>query len=424
MNYLMVLTAAGRRLSPTRFAAESAFVAHLKQLRDALGPRIHEMVVAMADMGDEDYREWSSSMTEVDEPLERIRFVPLHTWHASTRVFLREAPRVVRTLVDVIRHADLVHAGLSYDLKRPVEFTAIAIARALGKPAIAVTDMDNRRDTEMNLKMGRWSKRAYLANRLVYDPIRDLEQRLLVRIASQVLFKELQQVEDFGRGADHVRLFLDPNYTAEQVMSDERLERKIADLHDERAPLRVMFFGRLVPYKGVAQMLEAVALARSRGARLTFDIMGHGDEESALHRQVNERGLDDVVSFLAPVPYGTGFFETLAQRHVLLACPTSADTPRSTWDALAAGMLVLAWDTPFYRSIAKLTGAVDTTPWPEIEPLAERLVQLAADKRALASRARGAVEHARENTQTAWLERRAAWTWEILDEATRRRGNA
>jgi glycosyltransferase involved in cell wall biosynthesis len=166
-------------------------------------------------------------------------------------------------------------------------------------------------------------------------------------------------------------------------------------------------------------MLEAVAIAYKRGAHVTFDIMGAGEQSEALHRLADELGIGDCVEWLEPRSYGESFFEVLRERDVLLACPVSADTPRSAWDALASAMPLVAFDTPFYKSMAEISHAVELTKWPEVELLADKLVELAADKRALAPLVKSAVATARENTGASWLKRRVAWVSELMGSGKR-----
>jgi len=198
------------------------------------------------------------------------------------------------------------------------------------------------------------------------------------------------------------------------VIDDAAIAARERSLADAARPLRLLYFGRLVGYKGVELMLRAVAAARKGGAHLTFDVMGDGPERGALEALIRELGLGDVVSFIASRPYGPAFFEVLHGRDVLLACPLSADTPRSTWDALASGMPVLAFDTPFYASMAAFTEAVMVTPWPEVAPFAAELVRLAEDKQRLVAPLRAGVLAARENSGLSWLRRRVEWVEELM----------
>lgn len=413
-QYLITVPAAGRRLPGQHFALESAFAQHLRELKHELGQRFDTIVVAMAYLDDSSYAALEHELTVIDEQREGIRFVPLYRFGCSKGEFVRELPVLVPQIARLTRESAFVHSHFSYDLFRPIGALFCAFAKAFGKPVIAVDDIDRRRDADMFYRTGRWSIRTYLMCKYLYDPTREFLQRAYVRYVDMMLFKELQQVEDFGHGSEHVRLFLDPNFSLEHVVDDAFVARKQARLSDPELPLRVLYFGRLVPYKGVDKMLEAVARARQSGAQLSFDIMGSGEQSPALQAQCERLGLADIVQFLPPRPYGPAFFEVLRERDVLLACPLSADTPRSAWDALASGMPLVAFDTPFYSSLAGISRAVELTTWPEVEPLAAALQALAADKQQLAPLVRNAVLTARENSGASWLERRVSWIDELL----------
>lgn len=414
MRYLITVPAAARRTSPSTFAIESAFAQHLRELKHELGSRFSEIVVAMASMGDADWTRLQAELTTIDESQEHIRFVPMHRYGCSKLEFLQACPSLLPRIAQLVREADLIHSHFSYDIFRPIGAWFCAFAVLLGKPVLAVEDIDRRRDAEMFYRTGRWSKRTYWMCKHIYDPARDWLQRAYVRHIDMMLFKELQQVRDYGQGADHVRLFLDPNFSEEHVVDDAFVQRKIDALGDATRPLRALYFGRLVPYKGVDRMLEAVALARARGANLTFSIMGSGEQMPALQEQVQRLGLAEHVDFIAPREYGAEFFEVLRAHDLLLACPLAGDTPRSTWDALASAMPLLAFDTPFYNSMADFSGAAVVTPWPETEPFADKLVSLARDKRQLIPMVEAAVRTARENSGASWLKRRVQWVDELM----------
>lgn len=416
MRYLITVPAAARRTSETTFAVESAFAQHLRELKQALGSRFSEIVVAMASLGDADWERLRGELTTIDEAREQIRFEPLHAYGCSKLEFARSSHKLLPRIAELVRGADLVHSHFSYDIFRPIGAWFCGFGVLYGKRVIAVEDIDRRKDADMFYRTGRWSLRNYLTCKYVYDPLRDLLQRAYVRNIDMMLFKELQQVRDYGGGKEHVRLFLDPNFSEEHVVDDAFVAHKCESLKDATRPLRVLYFGRLVPYKGVDRMLEAVALAHRAGARLRFDIMGAGEQLGALRVLTEQLGISHLVHWLPPRAYGPSFFEVLRERDVLLACPLSGDTPRSAWDALASGMPLVAFDTPFYRSMAAYSNAVEVTPWPEVEPFAQRLIEFADHKQQLIPLVQNAVKTARDNSGDSWLERRVRWIDELFSQ--------
>jgi glycosyltransferase involved in cell wall biosynthesis len=65
---------------------------------------------------------------------------------------------------------------------------------------------------------------------------------------------------------------------------------------------RLLFVGRLVERKGVAHLLEAVALARSAGCDVGVDVVGQGPIRPALEERARALGLGDAARFHGFVP--------------------------------------------------------------------------------------------------------------------------
>ncbi|MEL6498760.1 MAG: glycosyltransferase family 4 protein [Planctomycetota bacterium] len=104
-------------------------------------------------------------------------------------------------------------------------------------------------------------------------------------------------------------------YTASEVASAHRPRvvyvpenaidpGRFAERRTRRAgvPLRCVFLGRLVPYKGGDMLLEAAA-DLARAGKLTIDFVGDGPERSRLEAMARERDLGDSVRFLGLVPH-------------------------------------------------------------------------------------------------------------------------
>ncbi|MEL6261484.1 MAG: glycosyltransferase family 4 protein [Cyanobacteria bacterium J06623_5] len=66
-------------------------------------------------------------------------------------------------------------------------------------------------------------------------------------------------------------------------------------------PLKLVFVGRLVPYKGGDMLIEAAA-PLLRDNKVTLEIIGDGPEQTALERQVQDLGLNDLVTFAGRLP--------------------------------------------------------------------------------------------------------------------------
>ena len=428
MKYLVVVPVACYRTGPGRFATESAFVYHLRTLLDMLSPPFTEVVLAGVQMSAKSYESAKGYMQEVDEQEVKISFVPLYDEETPTPRFLAQglAP-AVRKLRKLVAEAGLIHSGPSHNVWRPTEFASLMMGAAMGRKTISITDMDLRRDPEMLYKVGYWSRRTYLLCKYFYEPIRALQHQIIVRACSLVLFKGDSLVRDFGGGRESVKGIWDPGFSEEHLIPQPQLDAKKTRAQNKDAVLRLIYFGRFVFYKGIDHCLKAVYEARNQGARVSLSVMGAGTEEQGLRRLADElfpgevqEGLPDEgspyapVSFVQAVPYGPEFFAVLAAHDVLMAAPLSVDTPRSVWDAFAAGMPIVAYDTEFYCDLSDQSGSVAVAKWAEPDALARSLVDLHQDRAELANMMQRARNFAANNTQEDWLERRVQWTREIL----------
>jgi glycosyltransferase involved in cell wall biosynthesis len=64
---------------------------------------------------------------------------------------------------------------------------------------------------------------------------------------------------------------------------------------------QVLYVGRLVPFKGQAILLEAIAAIRARGVDARLTVIGEGPSRERLERRVEELGLTGVVAFAGAV---------------------------------------------------------------------------------------------------------------------------
>lgn len=418
-TYLIVVQAPAYRVREGVFATESAFGEHLRMLRDRLAPRFDQLLFAAPQLTEADYEAQKDSLAHVDEAEERIEFVPLHPVDRGKLGFWQKDARASwRRLRSAVDRAEVVHSGLADDLWRPTMLFANVAAKKAHRPLLFFVDIDFRNDTDMFKETGVWSGRTYWLNKLVYDPIKLAQVHLAPYYADLVLLKSGRMVRDVGRGKDHVRNFFDTAHSAEHVIEDATLEARVAQLRDAERPLRLVFFGRFVEYKGLDRTIRAVAAARKRAGRdIHLDLIGRGEERPRLEALVAELDLGEAVTFRDPIPYGPELFQAVRESDVQIATPLVEDTPRAAFDAMAQGMPIVAFGIRYYRDLEEQSGAVLTAEWPDPDALGDAIVTLDRDRGRLVTMARAGVRFARENTQDVWLDRRVRWTLELIDGA-------
>ena len=415
MEYLVAVEAPAYALSESRFAVESAFAEHLKLLRASIGPQFTRVVILAPQWSVAAYESMRSSLAIIDSREEGIAYVASHSVAATRwRYWLHEAWPLWRRIRAAVQSARVVHSGPSIDVWRPTSAMVNLAAWLARRPVIFVVDIDFRQESWRFYRSGIWSARAYYTSRLIYDPIKWIQVWLAVRVFDLVLLKSARLVADFGKGRANVKDFYDTVHAAHDIKSASEAKRRGDWIRDASQPLQLVYFGRLVRYKGVDRAIEAVRLARLAGEDVRLTIIGDGDCLSSLRMQVARDGLDSVVSFRPPVAYGQGLFDELEGAHASISTPLSEDTPRSAFDAFARGLPVIAFDMGYFVDLAQKSGAVALATWPEPAAMAARVVELSRDRERLAGMAERALAFARANTQAQWLERRKQWLDEML----------
>ena len=144
--------------------------------------------------------------------------------------------------------------------------------------------------------------------------------------------------------------------------------------------LRLLFVGRVIPYKGVELLLRAVEIA-ARRCSIKLDIVGGADPvyKNFLLRLIQELRLGSLVNFLAPVPRDQ--LPYLYQQADVFCFPTLCDTYGiALLEAMSCGCAVLVSDVAGAGEIVNGENGLKVrlnTPDQYIREYAEKIVALA-----------------------------------------------
>lgn len=111
----------------------------------------------------------------------------------------------------------------------------------------------------------------------------------------------------------HIVPFLPAMMTSEQV----RKAAMVATEKDLSTPVRLMFSGRLVDWKGVDVLIRAFKLLVDEDLPFTLTIVGDGPERESLRRLTEELNLERQIRFVGAVPY-EDVMEWYAKAHILV----------------------------------------------------------------------------------------------------------
>jgi glycosyltransferase involved in cell wall biosynthesis len=175
-------------------------------------------------------------------------------------------------------------------------------------------------------------------------------------------------------------------------------------LADPSRPPRLSFAGRLIPSKGILELLHAMDRVRERGIRAELDIYGFGELESRCRDAADRSG--GAIRFRGSLPYGPSFFEALRACDVLVVPTLSDEQPRVVFDAFSQAIPVLASDTMGHRQCVEdgRTGMLFTAG--DADAIAAVIQRASADRQKLAEMGLAALAVARSNTHAAMHRRR------------------
>jgi glycosyltransferase involved in cell wall biosynthesis len=195
-------------------------------------------------------------------------------------------PRSYLQLLSLVRRSELVHIHMPFPF---VEMVVANLARVMGRPVLVTYHMDAVVD---RAGRGRSNFLHHLAERLYRTvsaiPTVNLADRVCTNtnayaLQSPVLRRRLDHLVVVHQGIDPEKF---------RMLSLGRAAEVRRDLLGDRYTQLVCFVGRLVPYKGLNVLLDAIE-ALHRG-RTLFVIGGRGPEEPRLRRAIEDRRLTNV----------------------------------------------------------------------------------------------------------------------------------
>lgn len=403
--YLIVIHVPFQDAGPGRVRVGADWGRSLHLLRDSLRGRLGPVVVAAPALPA--HADWTQQPpVTLHTEREQIFFVKLCDADLRPRRFWRQAGAVYRRCLALARKADVVHAGMN-DLFRPISPLGFRAAVMAGRPTVFVEDTDAVAQLRQ-LSQGRHRWRTELYCR-TYEQV----MRWAVARADLALLKGRSLHARYGRCARNARDFQDTSYSKAWVIPEAELNAKLAEATTATV-LRCVSIGRLVSRKGVDETLRVVAAMEALGISTDLEIIGDGPEAAPLRRLADTLGLRSRVRFSGPAVYGRDLVARLRRFHIMLFTPTAEDTPRSLFDALAAGLPVAGYAVDYVQSV--LAGEQCGVMGPVRRPaeLAREVARLWHDRPRFSALIQRAAAAGRRNAAEAWYARRAEWTLEAV----------
>jgi len=166
--------------------------------------------------------------------------------------------------------------------------------------------------------------------------------------------------------------------------------------------------------KGLDFLIRALHLVKRRKISVRLTLLGQGPETDSLRALARRLGLVNDVIFAGALPPGPELEQALRRADLFLMPHRTTDFGRAFFDAMAAGLPVVAFRTP-----ASVDTVVDSSdgflvPLEDVQALAEKL---ASDVALLKKTSRQARMRALNNTRSEWFQMRAQWIREVVNSS-------
>ena len=351
---------------------------HLLLLLPALRARGHDVRFLMLHEGEPGAAEMADRLRTADVPVDEIRLPS----PADPRALVRLV-RLVRRVQPAILHTHLVHADF------------------LGLTAATIARVPVRVSTKHGFNAFRDNRAFGLADRAIAG-LADLHIAISAGLARYLAERE---------GLDESRF----------EIVHYGIEPGPPPPSPPGAP-RLAIVGRLIPIKGHAVLLDAVAAARRTIPRLTLEVAGDGALEPELRAAVTRLELHDAVTFLGRVPRPGPVFE---RAEIVVVSSFGEGFGMVALEAMERGRAVVASAVGGLPEIVEDVTTGLLVPPGDPEALAAAIVRLADDPaRTAAMGAAGRARALASFAQERCTERIEELYGEVLAAAGERRSRA
>lgn len=287
-------------------------------------------------------------------------------------------------------------------------YTAVEVARARGRRFAVWTDrvehqvvLGDHRDRTGWRRTYRW-----LRSRLLVSPwLRRLERRAIAQ-ADLGLFHGQDCHATYAAWSRSPHLVHDIHLGEADQIGDAAFDAKQRRVAGPDQPVQLVYAGRAAAMKGGDDWVEALGLLSAAGVDFRATWLGDGPLLDGMRARVQALGLGDRVRLPGRIDDRSAVLGALQQADLFVFCHKTPESPRCLIEALMSGTPIVGYHSPYAADLAGPAAASDLVPH-DPHRLAERLVALARDRRALVSAQLVARERGRSYSDVAVFRHRS-----------------
>lgn len=176
--------------------------------------------------------------------------------------------------------------------------------------------------------------------------------------------------------------YLADKYSAEvfdiSLIPSQKIRHTTDDIKDDK--IKLLYVGKLDKAKSVDTILSAIDLLDERyKSRIRLYIVGTGYEENYLKECAKSKGIDHLVSFEGPVPFGPELERYYRESNIFILSSLYEGTPKVLFEAMAYRLAIIATDVGGVSSATENGKSAYLVPPGSPESIRDAIVKVISD---------------------------------------------
>lgn len=194
-------------------------------------------------------------------------------------------------------------------------------------------------------------------------------------------------------------LYFDTRSTKEMIISEGELDSRLSRLTRQKK-IRLAFSGRLNRMKGVEDLISLAQKLISLNHDFQLDIFGDGELYEGIRNNLSDlSALADKVVLHGAVDFANDLMPYIKENIDLFVCCHKQSDPSCTYlETYSCGVPIIGYDNKAHSGILELADVGWSVAMNNIEALAQKIIEIDANRDLLAEKSRNARHFAEENT--------------------------
>ena len=209
--------------------------------------------------------------------------------------------------------------------------------------------------------------------------------------------------------------YLADKYSAElfdiSLIPSQKILHSTSDIRDNK--IKLLYVGKLDKIKSVATILSAISLLDEHYKnRIRLYVVGSGCEDDYLKEYAKSKGIDHLVSFEGPVPFGPELERYYKESHIFVLSSLGEGTPKVLFEAMAYRLAIIATNVGGVPSATENGKCAYLVPPGSPESMRDAIIKVISDEKLRSELIENGTRIVSNNT----MEKKIAYIERLLEE--------